>query len=355
MLLPGAMNRQPPPLLFLLLLASLGCALTPRSMAREVAAAAPPAAINSTLHALNDDENQRLVLSLLRSPEMRQAARELSAEVADGALVVMSEPERVARVERMTARYVATITRAMTRSLASGIRADLGPALAAVVRDTVAGSMREAMKQDNQRELERMVAGVTRATVEAAGQGLSASVARDIVPTLRDAMTSEPTARALASASRSMAREAVLGSNEAMTQIQRQQESQGRPSFLSRLSNLTEDGVKILRMVTVAAVAAAVILALWVLRLTLRTRRIQAESERNAASAVLFAEAIRAAEGKPWSSELTEILNQRLRGDAVSGMLDEVLKPRVGKAGGGRGAAGGARRTTLPAAPPQGA
>lgn len=353
MLCHDAMNRQLLPLLFLL--ASLGCAATPRSLAREVAAAAPPAAISSTLHALNDDENQRLVLSLLRSPEMRQAARELSAEVADGALVVMSEPERVARVEQMTARYVATITRAMTRSLASGIRADLGPALAAVVRDTVAGTMREAMKQENQRDLERVVAGVTRATVEAAGRGMSESVARDFVPAIRDALTSEQTARALASASRSLAREAVLGSNEAMTQIQRQQERQGRPSFLSRISNLTEDGVKIMRMVTVAAVAAAVMLGLWVLRLTLRTRKIQAESERNAASAVLFAEAIRATEGKPWSSELTDILSQRLRGDAVSGMLDEVLKPRAGKASNGHGTNGVPRRTTLPAAPPQGA
>jgi len=111
--------------------------------------------------------------------------------------------------------------------------------------------------------------------------------------------------------------------------------------------------VKIMRMVTVVAVALTILLGIWVLCLTLRTRRIQAESERNAASAVLFAEAIRATEGKPWSSELTDILNQRLRGDAVSGMLDEVLKPGVGKSSSGRGANGSSHRTTLPAAPPQ--
>ena len=334
--------------LLLALATSFGCALTPRSMARDVAAAAPPAAIQSTLRALNEDDNQRLMIELLRSPEMRQAARELSAEVADGALAVMSEPERTARVERLTARYVATITRAMTRSLASGIRADLGPALTASVRDAVAGAMREVMKPEAEQGLARMTSNVTEAVVEAAGRGMATSMRRDLVPALRDALTSEETARALATATRAVGREAVLGSNEAMTQIQRQQERTGRPSFLSRISNLTQDGVKILRMVTVVAVAVTILLAVWVLRLTLRGRRIQAESERNAASAVLFAEAIRAAEGKPWRDELTELIHQRLRGDAVSGLIDEVLAPPAKGRNGAARPAHGARRSTLP-------
>jgi hypothetical protein len=329
---------SPPRSSFLLLLlaaALFGCAVTPRTIARDLAAVTPPVAINSTLHALNDDENQRLVLALLRSPELRGAARELSESVADGALGAMTEPERMARIERMSSRYVASLTRTVTRSMAEGMRRDLGPALVAMTRDAVTSTMREslreALREEHQRAIERVVGGVTRSAVEAATRGASEGVARDLVPAIRDALLQEQTARALASATRSLAREAVLGSNEAMTQIQRQQERTGRPSFLSRISNLTEDGVKIMRMVTVVAVALALLLGAWVLRLYLRGRRIQAESERNAASAVLFAEAIRAAEGKPWSGELTDIIQQRLRGDAVSGMIDEVLKPRDAK------------------------
>jgi|GEM_PF-1161401 len=337
-------------LLLVVAAALIGCAVTPRTIARDLAAAAPPAAIRSTLHALNEDENQRLLLALLRSPELRDAARELSADVADGALGAMTEPERMARIEQMSTRYVTSLTRAVTRGMAEGLRRDLGPALVAMTRDAVTSTMREslreALREEHQRALERVVGGVTRTAVEAATRGASEGVARDLVPAIRDALLQEQTARALASATRSMAREAVLGSNDAMTQVQRLQERQGRPSFLSRLSNLTEDGVKIMRMVTVVAVALAVLLGAWVLRLYLRGRRIQAESERNAASAVLFAEAIRAAEGKPWSNELTEIIQQRLRGDAVSGMIDEVLQPRNGKGKNGH-------RATLPSSAPR--
>jgi hypothetical protein len=271
------MRPAPCSLILSLAIAPFGCAVTPRSIARDLAAVTPPVAIHSTLHALNDDENQRLVVALLRSPELREAARELSVGVADGALGAMAEPERMARIEQMSERYVASLTRAVTRSLAVAIRSDLGPALAAVTRDAVASTLREALREEHQRAFERVVGGVTRSAVAAATRGAAEGVARDLVPAIRDALLQEQTAQALASALRALAREAVLGSNEAMAQAQRQQDRTGRPSFLSRLSNLTEDGAKIMRMVTVVVVALVVLLAVWVLRRYRRGRRILAE------------------------------------------------------------------------------
>lgn len=313
------------------LTAALGCALTPRGMARDIASASPPAAISSTLRALNDDENQRLMIQLMASPEMHAAAREFAGEVADGALTALTEPERVARIEAMSTRYVATLTRAVSRSMAEGMRRDLGPAIAEVMRQTVASTMREALREGYQRDMERMVGGITRVSVEAASRGMAEGIGRDLVPALRTALLDEQTSGALAAASRSLAREVVLGSNDAMTHVQRQQERTGRPSFLARVSDITQDGVKLMQLVAVVAVALSLMLGAWVLRLVLRGRRLQAESERHAASAVTLAEAIRAAEGKPWSQELTELLHERMQGAQVAGVLDEVLRPRAVK------------------------
>lgn len=312
----------------LLVMVGAGCALTPRGMARDLGAAAPPAAIHSTLQALNDDQNQRLLMQLLTSPETREATRALAGAIADGTLATLTESERIARIEEMSTRYMASLTRTVTRSMAEGMRRDLAPAIAELMRQTVASSMREALREGYQRDLERVAGGLTRATVEAASRGMAEGISRDLVPALRNALSEEQTARALGAASRSLAREVVLGSNDAMTQLQRHQESSGRPSFLGQVSSLTEGGVKLMQLVALVAVVLVVLLTAWVLRLILRSRRIQAESERHAASAVKFAQAIRAAEGKPWSKELTELLQERLEGAAVAGLLDEVLTPR---------------------------
>lgn len=307
--------------------ASVGCVLSPGT-ARDLASTTPPLAINSTLRALNEEENQRLVVRLLASPEVREATRALAAALADGTMSAMTEPERVERIEQISSRYVATLTRSVTRSMAEGLRSDLAPALAQMTRVMVSNAMREAMREGYQRDLERVASGVSRASADAASRGMAEGITRDLVPAMREALLNEQTAGAMRTAIRSLAREAVLGSNEAMTQIQRQQDRGAQPSFLSRLSSMSEDGVRIMRLVTVIAIVLVLALGVWVLRLVLRGRRVAAESERNAASAVLFAQAIRAAEGKPWSKELTEILQERLKDDAVAGMLDEVLKPR---------------------------
>ena len=267
-----------------LLAATVGCVLTPRG-ARDLAATTPPVAINSTLRALNDVENQRLVVQLLASPEMRAATRALAGEIADGTMAALTEPERVARIEEMSTRYLAAITRTITRSLAAGLRNDLAPALAEVMRESVASAMRETLREGYQRDLERVAVGLTRATVEAASRGMAEGITRDLVPSLRNALLSEPNASALGAASRSLAREVVLGSNEAMTQIQRQQDRGARPSFLSHLSSLTADGVRIMQLVTVIAVTLALLLGVWVLRLIQRERRSAAASERLAAVA----------------------------------------------------------------------
>lgn len=317
--------RAPLALLLCLALGAFGCTLTPRGLTRDVASAAPPAAIHSTLSALNEQENQRLLVQLLDSPQMHEAARAFAGEIADGTLAAMTEPERVARIEAMSTRYVATLTRTITRSMSEGLRRDLGPAIAQVMRETVASTLRETLSQGYQRDLERVAGGITRATVEAATQGMAQGMTRDMVPAMRAAMVDPETLRALGVVSRTLTRDVVLGSNDAITQLQRQQEQGGQPSFLGRLTSATSNGLRIMQLVAVAVGAVALLLALWVVRLIMKSRKLEAESQSNAASAVMFAEAIRAAEGKPWARELTDLLRQRLRGDEVDDLMTRVL------------------------------
>ncbi len=288
-----------------------GCALTPRSVAREVATATPPAAIRSTLQALHDAENQRLLRALLASPELRDAARALAEDLSDGVLATLEAPARVERIERLAARYLATLTRALTRSLADGLRHDLSPALAAAVRESLAVALREGLREEHQRALTRMAEGLSRGAVEAASRAAAEGVQRDLAPSLRAALLDPRTAEALAAVTRTLARGVVLGSNDAMTLLQQQQERTGRPSFLGTLSNLTQDSVRLVQWVALGAVAVALLLGVWVLRLTLRGRRVSAERDRHADDARALAAALRAAEGGPASKELAEVLAQR--------------------------------------------
>lgn len=306
-------------------LGAFGCALTPRGIARDIASASPPAAIHSTLTALNDQDNQRLLVQLLDSPQMHQAARAFASEIADGTLSAMTEPERLGRIEEMSTRYVATITRAISRAMSDGLRRDLGPAIAQVMRETVTTTMREALSESYQRDMERVASGLTRATVEAASRGMAEGVTRDIAPAMRNALLDPETLRALGLVGRAMTREVVFGTNDAMTQLQRQHENGSQSSLIGRLTSATSDGLKALQWTAIAVGAVAVLLALWVVRLIMKSRKLQAESESHAASAVMFAEAIRAAEGKPWEKELTDLLRQRLKGDEVDTLLTKVL------------------------------
>lgn len=251
---------------------ALGCALSPGGITREIARAAPPAAIASTLGALNEADNQRMMLRLLASPEMRAVTRALAAEIADGTLAALSEPQRVARIESLLAGYTAAITRAMTRGVAEGLRRDLGPAMTAVTRDAIAAGLREALSERMRQEFAGFATEVTRASIEAASREAAEGFTRDLAPAIHAAMTSERTSAELRAASRAFGREVVLGSNEAMAQIQRAQAGGAKPSFFSRLSSITESGERMIQLVAMFAVALSVALGLWVARLLRRAR-----------------------------------------------------------------------------------
>lgn len=306
------------------MLVAAGCAATTRDVTRE----ATSTALSTSLRTLNERPNQELIAQLMRSPEVHAAARQFAEEAADGTLALLTDPERAARVEAMTERYVGALVRASTRGLAEGIRRDLAPVMAETVRSTLHATMRDVFRESVQRDMERVAAGVTRATVGAATQAMAEGMRRDFGPMVRATLSDESNLREASAMARVLAREVVYGSNDALTQIQRDQERRGRPTFLSRITNMTEQGARIATAAAVLAVALIAGLGIWVWRLATRSRHVEAENERNAAAATMLAEAIRASEAKPWGNELTQLIQDRLQRESVTGLLDEVLTPR---------------------------
>ena len=223
--------------------ATLGCSAT--TLTRDMATAAPPAMIDATLASLADRRTQRMIVALLDSPDVHAAARTFAADLADGSLAVLSEPARTARVEALSEAYLHALVRAAGRTFAASLRDDLGPALAAVARSSAA----------------------------AATEGAADGVQRSLGPALRGALRDPETAAAASALVRALAREAVIGSNEAMSEIQRTQQRPGGATFLGGMTSLAQGGVNALRVAGVALAAACAIAVAWAVRRALRTRR----------------------------------------------------------------------------------
>lgn len=318
------MNRARYLLLTLLLLVSgPGCAGT----VHDVARGAIPGAMTGTLEGLNSRENQRLARQLLEDPEIRRTARTFAAEVLDDGLTVLSEPEREARIQQISAQYIAAMSRAITRSMATGLREDLGPAMTSMMRTAMRQTMRDALDENFQRNVQQVVGNITASTIASASRAMADSLTRDMAPALASTLTDPRLTAAMSQTTQGMGRDLVVGVNAGLLDVQRQQ---GERSFLSNLGVAAKEGVSTVRWVAIAGLGASVLLTLFVVFLLVRNRRAKADSERNAADAIMLAEAIRAAEGQPGSEQLIELVRKQLKhpedSDPLAGMLERLQK-----------------------------
>ncbi|MBL8685009.1 MAG: hypothetical protein JNK05_37885 [Myxococcales bacterium] len=262
----------------LALTAAVGC--NTARMSREIARSATPTAIRATLDTLDQRETQRRITHLMASPELRAAALTLTEQMLDVTLTALAEPERRRRIQALSRSYVLALTRAVVLGGARGVEQDLSPAFTRMLVAAIAGALREALDDRHQRALERAIIGVTNAAVHAATKGMVEGFQHDLSPALRDALTSPENIAAGGALARTIAREAVLGSNEAMTQLQRTQERTGRASFLGSLNHLTERSVSMVNAAVSLAVLAIIALCLWFLRRFVLLRRARQRDQR---------------------------------------------------------------------------
>ncbi|WP_437632991.1 hypothetical protein [Sorangium sp. So ce854] len=293
-----------------LLLGAGGCALPTRiaSVDEEVARVQTPAAIDEGLGKLEEAETQRRIERLLASPEVRAAQRQLAAGIIDGTLASLSEADRAARVDELTAAY------------ARG-----------VVRSAMGGALDGALSEDSRRDLQRMTGSLVEASVrqlresldeadlgpamssalrEQLGPALQVVLAEDVGPGMTALLGSEDFQRALGATARVIGREMVAGANDALTEVQQRSGGPQGESMLSRVGHLADEGAQLVSTITWILGALAVALAVWVTTLLMQRKRYRAETERRARARLLL-EALEASEGKPWSGELLAALEDR--------------------------------------------
>ncbi|AUX37135.1 MULTISPECIES: hypothetical protein [Sorangium] len=324
-----------------------GCALPTRitSVDAEVARVQTPAAIDEGLRKLEEAETQRRVARMMASPEIRAAQRQLVAGLIDGTLASLSEEDRAARVDELTAQYARGVVRsAMRGALDEDGRRELQRAAGSLVE----ASVRQLKESLDEADLGPSVAAAMR---EQLGPALRAVIAEDLGPGVTSLLGSEEFQRALGKTARVVAREMVAGANDALIEAQQRGERRD-DSMLSRIGHLADQGAQLVSTITWLLGAAAVALAVWVTMLLVQRKRYRADIERRARARLLL-EAIEATEGKPWSDELLAALEDRFRTDEEAAELTlrrarrRVLGARA-RANGASGADG-----DLPRPPPR--
>jgi hypothetical protein len=322
----------------LLLLGATGCG----HLVKEVPKAAVPGVIEGGLKGMDDAENQRRLAKILASPEIKVIQKEMVADLLDGSLAALGEPERVARVGDVTSRYAA--------SLLHGFSVQVAPELAAVTTNTMRGMMGGALSPENQREMQRLMGSVVQASFEPVmkslseaelGNALSGALTKQLGPAMRqmmredlgpgiaESLSTPEVKRALGDMAHVLGREMVLGVNEGMAATQEGRSSKSSdPSLLASAGTLAKDGVTAARLLPFLLLAIVIGLGLWVWRLKGQTRQYRTETERRAETTRALTEALRAAEGKPWSGELCTALEDRFRDDE-----DALLRIRAARLG----------------------
>ena len=315
----------------LALVAMSGCAHAMGELAGSAAATATPEVIHAGLTALDTAETRRQVLEILASPDVQKAAQLLMARLTDGTLDALTTGDRANRIATLSSWFVTHIAESVSRSL----HTELGPEIAQVVSASVDASLQQALSPENQARIASTVAVLVQQSVTT----LAASVNREMRPTmrailredlgpaLRDALGDKPTQDALAGAMRVLTRQAVLGMQDAFVEIDaREKTGRGPPTLMSRLQVLAVDGSNLTRYVAAVLAVLVALLAVWLFRTRTRATHATREVERRQAALLSLSQALKATEGRPWSDELREVLENALRDDAKAEYLHELWR-----------------------------
>jgi hypothetical protein len=307
----------------LALLWALGAAGCAGQIADQMPRAATPAVVESGLLALDDPANQRRLAHLLARPEIKLIQQELVAALLDGSLAALGEQERADRVGRITARY--------TASLMKGFSQEVVPQIAPMS----AAMMRGAMSDQNQQLMQRFIGSMVQASIDPViksladadiagsvstamtnelGPAIQKVLRDDLGPGIAQTLSSAEVKRALGDTAHTLGREMILGANEALAQVQESKATQDS-SLLGSVSHLAHQGEAATRFLPWILLAAVLGLGVWVVRLLSQTRRYRTAEEQRVETTRVLNEAIRAAEGKPWSGELLTALEGRFADD----------------------------------------
>jgi len=258
-----------------------GCAGLPTQISKvnaEVPKQATAIALKQGIASAQEKENQQQMLALLSSPEVKGMQAQVVAGFLDGTLDALGSDGRASRLASQLGPIAAGVARNaidttleqpvggsgdLGARMATALNEDLGPALQNVVRENV-------------------------------GQGA--------IAVLGDPEFS----RAMGAVARSMGREAVLGANEAITEIQNREGAAQDTSTFGRVGTLAKKGAELAGTASIFLGVLVLALGVWAVKLVTQARRYRAESEQHAATAAALRDALRDPTGTPLSRNLAE-------------------------------------------------
>ncbi|MDB4941124.1 MAG: hypothetical protein JWP97_658 [Labilithrix sp.] len=269
-----------------LLLASLtslasvttGCAPAIRSATAEATKAAVPAAAEASLAAIEDPKLQARAADALGKPDTQRALQELSSGVTQGVVDGLSSDELANRldvlVRRLTHAVLASVTDMMTPELQERTQQ-----MASALASSIAGEvMRSAMKEFSSPEVQA----------------------------------------SLGVAARELAKQAVLGSNDALAELaEKRKEGDRAAAPLGTVGRFFATRTWLLVAIVTGLIFALPLL--WLVRERRRDRRVKLESDRRRDRAAAILSAIEAGGEAGFSARTLALLRAQL--------LDEALPP----------------------------
>jgi hypothetical protein len=216
-----------------------GCACAPvvRGTAKEASRTATPIVVDETLKTLEDERTRERIAAIVGSPEIQKTMGELASSLMRGTL---DDPETTARIERVTA--------ALTRTLIETVRAEMS---------SVTPEIRETVR----RAVTAMVADATREVSLVLAEEIPGRLAPAVRSTVATQLEDPELRSALSSTTRAIAKEALIGSQQAMAeQTRSSREGQGVLGRASRLLKTVNVGF------VFAMGAATIMLTAWLWR-----------------------------------------------------------------------------------------
>ena len=304
----------------LLLSCMVGCAVPIRiaDINRDVPRNTMPALVQSGVDTLSDPLTQKRLQRLLADPEVQAMQKALVAGLVDGTLATLSDSQRAERIGALATQAVTGIIHGATRELGAGLS------------DATGSAVDSALSPERRRALEGLITAVVMTTFRAAVQGLREaefskslasavtqdlgpalhkSLREDLAPGLAELLRNEELNQALGKTARRLGREMVLGATEGLAQAQQPKED---GSLLARATELAQKGARLFGTAAWLLVAIIIALLVWTLKLRTQAQSYREEAARRTAATRLISEATKAAEGKPWADELLTALQERI-------------------------------------------
>lgn len=264
--------------------------------------------LESTMNRLEDPRARRQFAEVVATPEMQRAMSEASSALAKGVVLGITNDEMAAQVEQMSRRMADS----MTDSLARRMKDEIAPASAAVAAAAVEAAMRAAIRTASDELPATLAPAMREALTEALGPAMEAVLRDNVGRGLTTLARAPEFHAAFGTAGRSLAREVVYGTNEALAELEERDAKRG---LLARATRLLMSAGWLGWAIAVGALVVAG--GFLFRRLQSRSLAKNTERERELRETVLLtiATTLRAAEGQPWAADLRQVLRDRVDGD----------------------------------------